>query len=468
MNEEIIIPTQEKVNNKEVLDESAEKLAVIASKLAEIFKAGYDAGFIGAKTTALLEAYKKEAIDYIDRQIDHIVTGKDSDGVLETIAEISAALNNDANAFATLVGKIDTAKAEAMAEAQSKVPIKKSTSGYSQIYGTTKDGNVALWDIYQTITSDNDAVTWRDLLLNSIVTRDSTDGYAYTITPPDDGNDGKNGMRIPNVKYVLGKTSEALSDAQKYTDAAVGQAKTDAQKYTDDSISDLINGAPEALDTLLEISNALKEDDNAIGALTSTIAANKTIVEAALEPIFGGCTLGLAYSYDEDGNYVCSGMGVATATEITIPSKIVTAPVLSIGNRAFAQRHNITKVTITKGITSIGDEAFSTDLNLTYVSIPKSITTIGCEAFAYCNKLKSVAIPSGATIGQRAFLECTGLESIHISELSTIGTAAFSDCTGITDIYYDSDEDSWNSFISGLDNATKQNFAKAQKHYGEY
>lgn len=126
MNEEIIIPIQEEVDNKEVLNESAEKLAVIASKLSEIFKSGFDAGFIGQKTKALLEAYKQDTIAYIDRQIDHIVTGKDSDGILETIAEISNALNNDANAFATLVAKIDEARS-------ASVPSKKSVYNSSSI-----------------------------------------------------------------------------------------------------------------------------------------------------------------------------------------------------------------------------------------------------------------------------------------------------------------------------------------------
>lgn len=126
MNEEIIIPIQEEVDNKEVLNESAEKLAVIASKLSEIFKSGFDAGFIGQKTKALLEAYKQDTIAYIDRQIDHILTGEDSDGILETIAEISAALNNDSNAFATLVAKINEAKS-------ASVPSKKSVYNSSSI-----------------------------------------------------------------------------------------------------------------------------------------------------------------------------------------------------------------------------------------------------------------------------------------------------------------------------------------------
>ena len=346
MNEDIIIPIQEEVDNKEVLDASAKKLAVIASKLAEIFKAGFDAGFIGAKSASLLKVYKAETLDkfplicqatmepatsidkitvgyknsfhkdwfnrtpkvgdiffcagrtqtdniffhmtakitgfadsnpnnatfeaievvpttnalyssveptednhiankkYVEKRIADLING--APGALDTIKELADALKNDANAFSTL-----------MAEINKKVPIKTSTSGYNQLYGTDKNGKVTLWDIYQTITSDNEAEKWKDLLLNSIVTRDSTDGYAYTITPIDDGTpSGKELMRIANVKYVLEKINE--------------------------KITELINGAPDTLDTLKELADALNGDNNAIAALTSTIAANKSEIDAEI------------------------------------------------------------------------------------------------------------------------------------------------------------------------------------------
>ena len=104
MNENNVV--EEKSPN-EILEQSADKLAEIAEKLSDIFRAGYDAGFIGSKNAALLEAYKQEILDYINEQLDLLISGESADGILNTINEISKALNNDANAFATLMNKIE-------------------------------------------------------------------------------------------------------------------------------------------------------------------------------------------------------------------------------------------------------------------------------------------------------------------------------------------------------------------------
>ena len=44
-----------------------------------------------------------------------------------------------------------------------------------------------------------------------------------------------------------------------------------AKKYTDDKIADLVGGAPETLDTLKEIAEALGEDANLSATLTTEI-----------------------------------------------------------------------------------------------------------------------------------------------------------------------------------------------------
>ena len=47
---------------------------------------------------------------------------------------------------------------------------------------------------------------------------------------------------------------------------------TEAKSYTDAQIAALINGAPEALDTLKEIADKLADNDDAVAALVSSIA----------------------------------------------------------------------------------------------------------------------------------------------------------------------------------------------------
>lgn len=118
----IEVPKQEESNNEDVLATVAKKLCEITEKHAEIFRAGYDAGLLGTKTLSLFETCRAEALKeakaYTDERLDYLVKGKDADGILNTIAEISKALNDDANAFATLVEKIAEAKQDAISESE--------------------------------------------------------------------------------------------------------------------------------------------------------------------------------------------------------------------------------------------------------------------------------------------------------------------------------------------------------------
>ena len=55
---------------------------------------------------------------------------------------------------------------------------------------------------------------------------------------------------------------------------SINKAKQDAKDYADQKVADLINGAPAMLDTLKEIADQLGNDESAVSALTSTVAAN--------------------------------------------------------------------------------------------------------------------------------------------------------------------------------------------------
>ena len=389
MNENTNTLTQEEVNNKEVLEASAEKLAVIASKLAEIFKAGFDAGFIGAKTTALLETYKQEAKKYVNEQLDLIVKGENSDGILNTIKEIGDALNNNANAFNVLMDAVNSAKAEA----NKKVPMSFDENYYT-LYGNDKKGKVRLWKIFQTLTSDDYATS----ILSSIVARDSNDGYAYTITPVDNGNPtGKELMRIANVKYVLEK---------------IEANKTEVNNYIDDAL------------------------------------------KSARDTIIGDGTIGLAYRLNASSNNVtCTGIGNAKETSIKIAEHILGIPVSDIAYKAFYGLTSLLSVdfgnTSSVGISAfegctglmtiygrganIGGRAFYGCKNLRWVSLGEGAIGIGDNAFCNCTSLTSVTIPDSViSIAQEAFLNCTSLTSIIIPDNVTfLGGSTFYGCKSL-------------------------------------
>lgn len=73
---------------------------------------------------------------------------------------------------------------------------------------------------------------------------------------------------------------DALEEAQKYTDAAYQQLTG----YTDQKIADLVNGAPDTLDTLGEIAKAMSENEDVVTALHEAMGkkANQAEVESWL------------------------------------------------------------------------------------------------------------------------------------------------------------------------------------------
>ncbi len=87
--------------------------------------------------------------------------------------------------------------------------------------------------------------------------------------------------------------------------------------------------------------------------------------------------------------------------------------VVSIGQHAFYQCHELTSVEFPNTIVSIQEDAFSHS-GLTSVEIPNSVTTVRAWAFAHCTDLLSLTIGSSvATIETGAFRYCTNLQSIY-------------------------------------------------------
>jgi hypothetical protein len=170
---------------------------------------------------------------------------------------------------------------------------------------------------------------------------------------------------------------------------------------------------------------------------------------------------------------------------VTIPQQIVansiTYIVTNIGNSVFANRTNITSVTIPNSVTSIGISAFQNCSSFTSITIPSSVTSVGIRAFSGCASLINIVtntyiinfgaafsglnnartsltfnyaggIPDGAfngraglasvtigsnitSIGASAFSSCANLTSVTIpSSVTSIGASAFSSCSSLTSI----------------------------------
>lgn len=151
---------------------------------------------------------------------------------------------------------------------------------------------------------------------------------------------------------------------------------------------------------------------------------------------------------DELGGYpvteiASSAFDGAKFREVTIP-----ASVKKVGNWAFAENTNLTKVTIL-GAETLGDAAFYCCSNLESLSLNDTITKIGGNTFAACHNLTSIRLPSklkiidynaflGAglsgtlvipdgvvSIGGQAFMNTSISEIVLPASLKTIGGSAF-------------------------------------------
>ena len=138
----------------------------------------------------------------------------------------------------------------------------------------------------------------------------------------------------------------------------------------------------------------------------------------------------------------------------------------SIGNYAFCQLPNLTKVTVQRGVLSIGGHAMSSCPSLASVTIPDTVLEMGESVFVQSSKLTSagpaggsyaikfgwkdvlpanafmelgqltqVVLPdSMAAIGAKAFLNCSALSQVNLpGNLVSIGAQAFEQ-TGLTDL----------------------------------
>ena len=148
-----------------------------------------------------------------------------------------------------------------------------------------------------------------------------------------------------------------------------------------------------------------------------------------------------------------------TITEADIPAEINGIPVTAIGSAAFAQRYDLTRVTIPDTVTTIGRSAFYGCRSLTGIVIPDSVTSIDQDAFRNCtgltratlgggmrsvpramfygcSSLTSIIIPENITSIQYDAFSGSGLTSVAIpSSVTTISNSAFSSCRSLRSVY---------------------------------
>ena len=132
-----------------------------------------------------------------------------------------------------------------------------------------------------------------------------------------------------------------------------------------------------------------------------------------------------------------------------VPSSLKTVTVTGdrvIGNYAFYQCENITKVRISGEVTEIGMRAFWKCSGLTEVVLPESLTVIGIDAFRECTALTEITISDAVTdLGGLVFYGCTNLQKITIGKnVEKLDNDVLGNCPALTEIHYTGTKAAWN------------------------
>lgn len=116
---------------------------------------------------------------------------------------------------------------------------------------------------------------------------------------------------------------------------------------------------------------------------------------------------------------------------VTVPAKVTV-----IEDGAFSGCTNLANVTLPEGLAKIGNYAFSVCENLQYIQIPQGVAAIGEYAFTDCYALKTVSIPdSVASIGRYAFMRCKALTQVVIPHsVVSLGDYSFMYCPELKEV----------------------------------
>lgn len=118
--------------------------------------------------------------------------------------------------------------------------------------------------------------------------------------------------------------------------------------------------------------------------------------------------------------------------ELVIPESVT-----RIGKEAFCYNMNITSLVIKNPNIVYGSSVFANNTQLTSVKLPEGMFSLGDTYFLYgCTNLTEINLPESLTsIPASAFSGCAGLSEIQIpASVNNIGASAFYGCTGLKEV----------------------------------
>ena len=157
------------------------------------------------------------------------------------------------------------------------------------------------------------------------------------------------------------------------------------------------------------------------GAIIMTELPNvKTIGRSAFQECAKLTTLNLGRDLETVGD--CAFLNCTNVTKLTFPDATTT-----IGSNAFQGCSSVTEITVGKGLKSVGAYSFADCPSFTGLILPDGFTTMGESAFESCRKLTVATLGNSLTeMPARAFKNCIALSEMNMpATVKSIGDQAF-------------------------------------------
>lgn len=119
---------------------------------------------------------------------------------------------------------------------------------------------------------------------------------------------------------------------------------------------------------------------------------------------------------------------VGSDTTVSVPSKLGSLSVTSVGKSCFAGNETVEVIKLTSAVTSVEAGAFMNCTALKEVKKQDSLTSIGASAFEGCTALEEYTVPDSVTeIPERCFYGCSSLSEVTPHKnLKSVAKDAFS------------------------------------------
>lgn len=267
----------------------------------------YTTGAADAKFATLANTYTRSEVDEKDAATSKLVTDL-KNGSTSTIKALDEEIAKKANSadvytknaadakFATIATTYTQDQANAAFAPKSTTYSKSEVDGAISsavlaARGTTTETVASVNTKVTNITKDATITTFKGIegelakKANAATTYSKTevDGLIEDAVEGVTGGEGSLGARVS----ALETTSATKNELDLAKQALLGTASDDAdaatiagaKKYADDKVAALVNGAPEALDTLDELAAALKDNKDIVSVLEESIGKKLAIAD---------------------------------------------------------------------------------------------------------------------------------------------------------------------------------------------